>query len=189
MARGLVLSVAAALAFGGAATAATAGSQPAYWSLKDMKTAIRALGYPKPHAKRLACTKFVAAGPGGQYSAFRCSATYRKHRRARFVTEGVGEGGWICGGKAVAGCKLLRHGFVTSAAVTADGSIAAAADLAARGYLVDHDHFPYQVVHFCVQVGSTAWSCAFTVNNAPVSVSLSFKKAKGGYVISGTTSA
>jgi hypothetical protein len=187
MGRGRVFLVVAVLAFSGAATAATAATQPTSWSLKDMKTAIRALGYPKPRAKRLTCTKFSAAGPGGQYSAFRCSATYPKHRRARFVTEGVGEGGWLCGGKTLAGCKLLRHGFVTTAAVSADG-IAAAADLAARGYLFDHDQFPYQVVHFCVQVGSTAWSCAFTVNNAPLSVSLSFKKARGGYVISGTTS-
>lgn len=133
-----------------------------------MKTAIRALDYPKPQSKKLICTEVdVAVGPGGQYSSFRCTATYSHHRRSRFVIAGVGEGGWLCAGKTFAGCKLLRHGFVPTADVNTDGSIGAAADLASRGYLVDHDQFPYQPVHFCQQAGASTWSCPFTVNNAP----------------------
>jgi hypothetical protein len=51
MTRARLLIVVVVLALTGSATAATSGSQPIRWTLKDMKTAIRAIGYPKPHPK------------------------------------------------------------------------------------------------------------------------------------------
>ena len=184
MARGRVLIIVALIAFASVATAAAVGPT-VRWTVKDMKTAIRAIGYPKPHPRRLTCRGLGADEGTGRFTAFRCVATYR--RRRVFYAQGQGEGGWICAGSALATCKVLRKGFVTTATVSTQG-LAATADVAARGYLVDHDQFPYQVVHFCTQVGTTAWSCPFIVNNAPVSVSLSIRQAKGGYVISGDTS-
>lgn len=169
-----------------AGTAAAAGT-PVAWTKKDMTTAIRAIGYPKPHAKKLACAGLGMRDTAGRYTSFRCVATYTHHRRRVFYTAGIGEGGWLCAGKTAAGCKLLRRGFVTTAEVAVQSSLGGVADTAARGYLVDHDMFPYQVVHFCQQDGS-AWSCPFTVNNQPVTVTISLAKAKGGYVVVGSTS-
>jgi hypothetical protein len=188
MVRAVLCTLVTALALTGFAAAATSGFQPYHWSLKDMRTAIRAVGYPTPHAKKLVCTESgVPVGSGGRYSSFRCTATYSQHR-SKFVVAGVGEGGWICGGRTFSGCKLLRHGFVTTGAVDAGGSMAAMADLASRGYLAVHDQLPYRPVRSCKKSGSSTWSCAFTVNKARVTVSLSFKRASGGYVVGGTTS-
>lgn len=168
-----------------AATASAAGP-PVAWTKKDMTAAVRAIGYPKPHMRKLACKGVGPADSAGGHTTFRCTATYRHHRRSRFYVGGRGEGGWLCAAKRLAGCKLLRHGFVTSAQIVTLQSLGAAADLAARGYLTNRDE-TYQVVHFCEQTSSSAFACPFTVNDSSVTVTVSFKRAKGGYVISAST--
>lgn len=163
------------------AASASASFHATYWSLKDMKTAIRAVGYPHPHPKTLHCSD--------HHAMFKCSATYtRKPKKARFVIEGVGVGGWLCAGKTFAGCELLRHGFVTTNFVNSFGDLGKVADTASRSYLVNHGQSPYTVTHYCQQAeGSTStWTCAFTVNNEPVTVTMTFTQARGGYVTAGS---
>ena len=162
-----------------AASASAAAGPSVAWSKKDVTTAIRAIGYPKPHPVKLACAG-IGTGSDAYYDWFRCKATYRPHHVRRFVVGGEGEGGWLCAGKTPVTCTLLRHGFVTS--------LAAAPDRAARGYLQDTGRFPYQVVHFCQQTTSTTYSCPFTVDAASVKVTVSFKQVKGGYVTTAAVS-
>jgi hypothetical protein len=181
----IIASIAVALVFtaSAAATRPPPGDPP--WAKSKMLTALRALGYPKPHPLKLTC-KDPPQGRDVGIASFACTATYKHHVRRRFVAAGQGEGGWLCAGKTLAGCKLLRRGFVTTAAAAVYPSLSGAAQIAAEGYLADHDQFPYQVVHFCTQASASSWSCPFLVNNAPVTVTISLKKAKGGYVVSGS---
>lgn len=164
------------------ASTASASAPTVSWSVKDMKTAVRAIGYPKPHPKTLAC-KGQGTATANLYTSFRCTATYPRHVRKRFVTAGRGEGGWLCAGKTMSACGLLRKGFITTATVTADGSLNAAADLAARGYLLNHG-VQYTVIHFCQQTGSSTWSCPFQ----EATVTVTMKRATGGYVVSAVKS-
>ena len=166
-----------------AVSASTATAAGPAWTPKDMKTAIHALGYPKPHPKKLSC-KGLGAASGGRFDSFRCVATYRLHHRRVFYTAGRGEGGWLCAGKTAAACGLLKRGFVTSADVARLQSMGAAADLAARGYLMNRGE-TYTPVHFCQQAGGS-WVCPFTVNGTPVTVTITFKGAKGGFVLTGS---
>ena len=163
----------AALAF--AASAAAAGPNVP-WSTKDMKAAVHAIGYPKPHIKKLSC-KGSGATSSGQFASFRCNATYPRHRHRVFFIEGQGEGGWLCAGKTLAGCKVLRKGFVTMAAVNAEG-LPDAADLAARGYMTNR-YGGYQAQGFCKQKAALSWSCPFV----EATVTLTLTSARGGYVM------
>lgn len=170
--------VAAALVF----TASAAASSPSTpWTTKDMKTAIRAIGYPRAHAKTLICHGQGTADTVGRFTSFRCVATYRRrpHRRV-FYTAGQGEGGWLCAGKTLAGCVLLRHGFVTTSQVKTLPSLGAAADLAARGYMQNH-YGGYQVTHLCEAASSSTWSCPFS----QATVTITFRAVSGGYVTAG----
>lgn len=173
----MTLALAAVLIF--ATSAASAAGPVVSWTTKDMKMAIRALGYPKAHPKKLACK-----GSGAEVGnlSFRCVGVYRHHLRRVFYTQGQGEGGWICAGKTLAGCKVLRRGFVTSQQVGLLGSHAAVAGQAARGYLQDRGQ-TYIVTHFCTASGSS-WSCPFVVDGAQVVVMVGLASARGGYVVS-----
>lgn len=171
------LVLAAALVLTGAAAASTVNPP---WTLKDIKTAVRAVGYPKPHPLRLGCKGLGAATTSGAYTSFRCTARYRHHVRRRFFVEGKGEGGWLCAGKTLAGCKLLRRGFLTAATVGTQG-LAASVDIAARGYMMNH-YGSYQATGFCKQTASLSWSCPFV----EATVTLTLRKAKGGYVSVGS---
>jgi hypothetical protein len=118
-----------------AATAnAGVAAPPMSFSLKDMKAAIRALGYPRPHAKKLTC-KGVTLSGGVAYLSFKCVATYRNHPQRRFVAAGRGEGGWICAGKRLSTCKVLSHGFVSTAYASNQAELGGAARFAAEGYI------------------------------------------------------
>jgi len=174
----LFAAILAALVLAGTAGAATPTTS---WARKDIYSAVKAIGYPKPHPKKLGCHGIGVADSTGGHTAFRCTATYTHHRRRMFVIGGIGEGGWLCAAKTLAGCKLLRKGFVTSAEVSADGSMGAAADLAARGYMVNH-YGSYQATGFCKQQGSSTWACGFTT----ATVTLTITRARGGYVIKGS---
>jgi len=164
-----------------AASASAGASVP--WTLKDMKTAVRGIGYPRAHAKKLSCRGQGSATTAGTFTSFRCVATYAHHRRRVFYIAGDGEGGWLCAGKTATACGLLRHGFVTTSQVAADQSMGAAADLAARGYMQNH-YGSYQALHFCQAAGSSTWSCPF----AQATVTITFKAATGGYVTTGSSS-
>lgn len=161
-----------------ASTSAAGPNVP--WSTKDMKTAIRAIAYPKPHPKKLAC-KGSGATTSGEFASFRCVATYRHHRHHRFSIEGQGEGGWLCAGKTLATCQLLRRGFLTSQAVNIQG-MGPSVDLAARGYMANK-YGAYQAKGFCKQTTSSTWTCQFV----EATVTLTVKAARGGYVEVATT--
>jgi hypothetical protein len=158
MKRTIVIGV-AALVFAATASAATPTGG---WTKPDMKTAIRGLGYPKPHPKKLGCK---AAGS----TAFRCVATYRHHRHRRFVIGGTGV--WLCTGKTLDGCNWLHHGFVTSTQLEQHyaGHLATAALFAARGYMAIKYGITYTVV-------------------APGGGQTGPKQTRGGYVVSATAS-
>lgn len=173
--------VAATLAAATVAASAVASSAPAVpWTRKDMTTAVKALRYPKPGARRLACRGLATPDTIGRFASFRCIATYRHHRRRVFYIAGQGEGGWLCAGTKLAGCKLLRRGFVTAAQVNTEG-LDGAADLAARGWMTNH-YGAYQVTHLCKATGTFSWSCAFSA----ATITVSMKAAKGGYLLSAT---
>lgn len=173
---------AAALVF---AATASAGTPSVAWSTKDMKTAIRALSYPKPHAKKLACKGLGAADTNGRHTSFRCVATYKHHRRRVFYTEGSGLGGWICAGTKLATCTVLHHGFASTSMVAFDGSLQGAAELAARGYVQNrYDTFDTFPAGECTQAAARSWSCPYKLDAGTITVTITLKTAKGGYLVS-----
>jgi hypothetical protein len=152
-----------------------------------MKTAVRGLGYPKPHAKKLSCRGQGAATSPGRFSSFRCIATYAHHRRRVFYVEGQGLGGWICAGARLATCKVLRHGFVTTSQAAFDGGAAGSASLAARGFVEDRYSVAYTVVtHPCTQSGSSSWTCGYAVAAGDAEVTVSLKTVTTGFVVAAT---
>jgi hypothetical protein len=181
----LTAAIAAVLIF--AATAA-AGVNPVA-SKKYMTAAIRALGYPKPHPKTLAC-KGLGQGVDGSYSTFRCTATYRGSRR-RFVTQTKQVGGWLCAGKTLAGCKLLKRGFVAMPHTTDSNVFAGTASMAARGWMGNHYPIPLPNPNRqCPEAGGSGmkWtSCWYVSDTSYAAVTITLKGAKGGYLISATS--
>jgi hypothetical protein len=175
MKRTIVIGV-AALVFAATASAATPTGG---WTKPDMKTAIRGLGYPKPHPKKLGCR---AAGS----TAFRCVATYRRHRHRRFVIGGTGV--WLCAGKTLDGCGWLRHGFVTNTQLEQHyaGHLATAALFAARGYMA----IKYGITYTTSapgggQTGPMTWTYSYyTSDTTTVLITITLKQARGGYVVS-----
>lgn len=162
--------------------AALAATPSVAWSKKDIQTAMRGLGYPKPHPKKLTCK--TASG-----EAFRCVATYRHNRHRRFVTGGVALGGWLCAGKSVSSCNTLRHGFVATDQLGSTGELEGAAEFAARGYM-DVRYgiaFPNRAGP-CTGSGAS-WTCSYYLSDTEtVAVTVALKKVKGGYVTSASTS-
>lgn len=165
------------------ATVAAAASPTGGWTKKDMLTAIRGLGYPKPHPKKLGCK---AAGP----TAFKCVATYRHHQHRRFVIGGTGV--WLCSGKTLAGCGWLRHGFVTNSQLASKYSseLSAAGEFAARAYMAVKYGVDYTVVGpGGGQTGPMSWAYVYyTSDTTTITITITFKQAKGGYVVAATTS-
>lgn len=153
---------------------ATAGVQS-----RTMTTAIRAVGYPKPHPKTLTCKGATA---------FQCKAVYRHHRVKRFAATWQGQGGWICAGARVSTCKLLRHGFATTAQVTAN-TAQGVAELAAVGYM--QNVYDVQIPNRygpCTQNATISWTCGYYVTDTSVAmVTVSLKNVRGGVLISGSS--
>ena len=161
-----------------------AASPNVAWTGKDMKAAIHALGYPKPHAKKLTCKGLGAADAGGRHSAFRCVATFKGGRHRAFYTEGKGLGGWICAGAKLATCQLLKRGFVSASQVALDGSIEGAAEVAARGYVQNrYDTFDTYPAGLCTQKGPRAWSCGYKLDTGTITVTITLSSVKSGYVV------
>jgi hypothetical protein len=169
------------------AVASTGPTVP--WTRADILAAVRALGYPSGLPRRLACTGMGAADTSGRYASFRCKATYGHHRSRRFQIAGQGEGGWLCAGKTIAGCKLLRRGFVSRATVGSEG-FDAAANSAARGWMTNK-YGTYQVTHYCTastSTSSSSYTCDFHVSSAKITVALTFIVAKRGYLLTASAS-
>lgn len=161
------------------AASASGAASDVSWTLRDMKTAIRGIGYPKPRPKTLTCQKAAV-------TAFRCSATYKHHQRSRFYIQGTSLGGWLCAGKTVAGCKLLKHGFATNGQVSFYGSTAGVAELAARGVMqTRYGASSVVVVSPCASTGALSWSCSYGIAAGTVVVTILLKRAPGGYVLIG----
>ena len=176
----LCLAAIAGLAFAASASAATSSVG---WTTQDMKTAVRGLGYPKPHPKKLACKTLGI-------DAFRCVATYRHHRHTRFTV--TGKGAWLCATKTAASCGWLRRGFVTTRQIDQryGGTLAGAAQFAAKAYM----SIKYGINYLTTapgggQTGPTTWTFSYyTSNTSTVLVTIAAKQAKGGYVITGSAS-
>lgn len=166
------LLVVAMIALTFLAGSAVAASRSTGWTKRerDMTTAVKALGYPKPHPKTLTCKGTTA---------FRCKAVYRHHTVKRFAATWQGEGGWICAGTKVSTCKLLRHGYAT-------GQAAAVAELAAQGWFENKYKIPQPFVSSpCTQTGTLTWQCGWYVTDtSAATVTLVLKAVKGGYLTS-----
>lgn len=156
-------------------TVTSAAGASASWTVKDMKAAVRALGYPKPHPTKLACR--------GK-TMYRCVATYRHGRRV-FYAQWQSMGGWLCAGKKASICTLLRHGFVPTA--DTGGSLPGAAQFAARGYMTIHYNDPQPVVSSpCPQSSApSTWTFCYKLDVGSISVNITLKRVKTGYVTTG----
>lgn len=155
----------------------TAPALAAYgWTAKDIAAAARALNYPRP------TTKMSCRGTG----SFRCVASYPHHRHRVFYAQWKGEGGWLCAGKTPSNCGLLRHGFVPND--RAAGGVTGVVAGAAAGYMGIHYNDPQPYASSpCTQTGPMAWACGYyTSNTSTVTVTITLKKLKTGYVITGS---
>jgi hypothetical protein len=176
-----VIVVVAALMFVGAASASNAPTVP--WKARDMVTALRALAYPTAHPRKLTCRK---SGPRG----FRCAAINR--RRQVFYTRGRGLGGWICAGKRPTSCSVLKHGFASTSMVAGwlDGSLATYAKLAAKGYVQNKYDLadPQSPSRTCDpwERAANSFVCEFDYNQEVFPIIITFKPAKGGWIIAGS---
>ena len=141
---------------------------------RDMATALRALHYPKPGALKMGCRGATV---------FRCKATYRHHRVRRFQAKWAAMGGFICAGKTIAGCNILRHGFLSPTVVGTDPR--GAAQQTARGYMTLHYQAPDPyIAPGCVQsTQPSTWSfCYWISDTAKINITVHLAKVKAGYV-------
>jgi hypothetical protein len=145
-----------------------------------MGAAIRALHYPKAGALKETCR--------GR-TTFKCVATYRHRRHRVFYAQWQGLGGWLCAGTKTT-CKPLRHGFVPTARAAFNGGPAGTAELAARGYMGNHyGIFDPNVSSPCSKTGPSSWACGYyNTDTSTVTVTVTLKSAKGGYVLTGAAS-
>ena len=184
----MVLSAATALM-----VAAVAIARPTFpWHPKDMEIAIRALGYPRPHPRTLSC-KGQGHNTYGRYASWKCHATYAHGKPRTFVMGGEAAGGWLCGGKTLRSCRLLQHGFITNSWAQEEqqfGGFASVASLVSFTYLQSHDGIddPVGTDTPCPQSGTAAWSCSYNTPSGEITVTISFKKAKGGWITTGSAS-
>jgi hypothetical protein len=178
-----------ALVVGVVASSSSAGT-PVRWTQKNMLSALRAIGYPKPHPKKLTCKARIVPAPTNlsvKIQVFFCTATYRHGHRLKAVVAGDGEGGWICAGKTLGFCRVLSHGFVTTSQVGPSHDLQAAAARAGLGYMdVRHNTPNAGVVDPCATTAAMTYSCVYSGPQSNITVTLVFKKAKGGYLVSGT---
>lgn len=165
------LATLSGVAFAGLATA---------WTSKDMTAAVKVVGYPKPHAKRVVCRGTSAQLSLTTWTPVRCVATYRHHRRAVFTARWQGGGGWVCAGKTAATCKLLRHGFTPTA--LSDGQPAWVAQMASIGYMANHYNAPQPFRNRdCPTATPPAYSFCYRLDTGSVDITVTVKQARAGY--------
>lgn len=146
----------------------------------SMAAAVKALHFPKP-ARKVTCH---ASGSG-----FRCKATFRRNRHRVFYAGWANTGGWVCAGKTLNGCKLLHHGYVsrtTLARYSQFGGLSAYAGISSTGYLENKYQATPNVVSPCAADGNLRWSCAYSITTGDVTVRISYRPVKGGWLITGS---
>lgn len=144
----------------------------------SMAAALKALHYPKP-AKKLSCHH---AGSG-----FKCKATLR-HGHKTVYAEWANTGGWVCAGKTLTGCKVLRHGFVSKSSLARYqqyGGLKAYAGIASTGYLENKYQATPNVTAPCAQAGASSWACGYSIPSGNVTVTITYKQVKTGWLIRG----
>jgi hypothetical protein len=188
--KGVVCLVALAAAGLLVATAAVAAGPTVPWHPKDMKTAIRALDYPLPHPRSLGC-KGQGHNVYGRYDSWLCHATYTHRRSRAFVMGGEGAGGWLCAGRTLKTCRVLRHGFATTFAVKDFGGLEKIAEIASPSYVQIHDGSDSATLvpdAGCTKSGTRTWSCQVETSTSRTTVTISFEKAEGGWITTGSES-
>lgn len=167
-----------------AATAA-AGVNQVQWTPKEMRAGVRALSYPRPHPRKIACHG-LGPSTNGAYAGFKCNTAYRHHRhRAFYIGFGL-TGGWLCAGKHQTGCRILPKGFITPRSVTQLGGLLAAAGYAATGYIQEHyNGTPIETGSPCTQTGTTpTFLCPYS--SPAVTVRIVYRAVRGGWLITGS---
>lgn len=133
-----------------------------------MGTAMRAIHYPVAKPRTLRC-KGLGVPVNGRYATFRCAATWKHHHRA-FLVQEVAVGGWMCVGRQP-GCKLLGHGFYPGYLASPGWQ-----EVAVNGWLTARQD-PAAGSASC-----TGTSSPLTCATSTGTVTLTYTKARGGYV-------
>lgn len=155
------------------------------WTPREMRAGVKALAYPKPHPLKVTC-RGAGAAAGNLYTAFRCKATYRHHRNRTFAIASGFEGGWICAGRHLNGCRVLAKGFLGSSQITRWGGLEAAAGYTATGYIQRHySSVQPQSGSPCSPIGSTRYQCAYST--PAVTVTVTYKRVTGGWLVTATS--
>jgi hypothetical protein len=154
-----------------------------------MKTMLKAVRYPRAPLRRLSCTG-LGSSPNDQYMSFRCAARWRPHGRKIVYAAGAGDGGWLCVGTSLAGCKVLKQGYAPQHGAQASTPFAVA-KLAAQGYLQNHFHrlsAPSARLRPCAQTAANVWTCDYQLSGPPappVAISITLTPVTGGWVLAG----
>lgn len=93
----------------GAVRRATTKASPAV-TTPVMVAGLKAIHYPVASPKNLTC-RGLGITVQGRHTSFRCVATLAAHKERRFYTRAVAKGGWLCAGKTLSRCAMLRTGF------------------------------------------------------------------------------
>lgn len=150
------------------------------WTPSAIKALIRSAGYPKPHPKKLACKRT----PGGYY---KCTATYRRAKKQMFYV--VDKGAWLCvGHRKAASCQLLGGvGFIPRSEAADMPHLEASIRFASEAYIQIRFHVQYPTTYGGCTYSATPLNESCTYAKPDVTVTITAKPAKGGYLIHGST--
>ena len=173
--------------------ALSAGSADAgvFWSVSYTPSAIttmlKAVRYPRAHLRRLSCSG-LAENVDGRYGSFRCVARWRQDGHTVFYAAGAGDGGWLCVGSSVAGCKVLNRGYAPKPGPNVTPSDIA--EVAAHGYLQNHFHRVNapMTIPPCRETATSVWTCGYQLSGPPalpVEISITLIAGLGGWVVTG----
>jgi hypothetical protein len=156
-----------------------------------MKAMLEAVRYPRARLRELSCAG-LGSNSSGRYASFRCVARLRPAGRRLFYAAGAGDGGWLCVGPSVAGCKVLGLGYAARSAQSTPSEVAR---LAAQGYLQNHFHrlaaAPAKI-RPCSQTATNAWVCEYQLGGPPappVGIRVTLAPVAGGWVLAGALAA
>ncbi len=158
---------------------------------RAMTTMLKAVRYPRATLRKLSCTG-LGSNSNGRYISFRCVARWQPHGRKVFYTAGAGDGGWLCVGTSVAGCKVLEQGYAPKSG--AQSTPYDVARRAAEGYLQNHFHrlgaAPAKI-RPCSQTATNTWVCDYQLSGPPappVGIRITLTPVAGGWVLTGAAS-
>jgi hypothetical protein len=144
-----------------------------------MVAGLKAIQYPVAHPRKLTC-RGLGAAVKGRHRSFRCVATLNAHRERRFYARTAAKGGWLCAGKTLSGCVILKRGFFPASAADNQGW----QETAVIGWLQAH-HFHVNGASLSCTGTKSPLTCTLT-KRPPVTVILSYQKAAAGYVETAT---